>query len=601
MLKVNSTKTFKRITITFSLLWLVLIHFLNELPLDVGDGIMHFNISQASWTDPQLFIHHWGKPLFILLSSTFAQFGMDGMVLFNMIIFFLTVLIGWKILNHFEIPNIVQASFPLILLSIFDYTNSILAGLTEPIFGLFILESAWLIITKRWNWFAILVSFTPFLRSEGQLAIVLGIIILLLSKQLKSLPFLALGFILYGLIGIILIGDFWWYFTTSPYHWDNDIYGHGNWYDYLVSYKQYLGNIGLILTITSSISIFYLLKKKQWNRLQILPLIMVSGIFIGIIAIHSYFWANGLNGSLGLTRIATQGTPPFILLSIYYTFNIELLPIVEKLRSLFFLLLLILIPISLLKSSHFPRKADALDKEIINAATFLKHQNIEGKTFFFHHPLFAYEMGANTYKSNQLFVFYYCNQLENDLGNIIKPGDIIIRDSHFGPQEAGMNLKEFKQSKDLVKIKQFVSSDQVEDRYNEIEGVTIYQYVPHIKEKKEYNQFIINLNKNKNLRFVKGQEFLDINSLFNDLKSNRKVTFKITSKGDKLKFVHDFNQLNTYQAIDLEKNKEQEIIIKLNDFSKTKLYLWNQFKIAGEVEIKLISIEKEEENSIINI
>jgi hypothetical protein len=69
--------------------------------------------------------------------------------------------------------------------------------------------------------------------------------------------------------------------------------------------------------------------------------------------------------------------------------------------------------------------------------------------------------------------------LNNDLGNLIQPGDFIIRDSHFGPQEARMDLKEFDESKDLIKVRSFISNVQVQDRYNEIEGVTIYQYLPN--------------------------------------------------------------------------------------------------------------------------
>lgn len=598
MFKVDFKKIINRITLTFSILWLVVVHFLNELPLDVGDGIMHFNISQASWTDSTLFIHHWGKPLFILLSSSFAQFGMNGMVIFNVIVFSLTVYFGWKILNYFEIPNFIQATFPLILLSVFDYTNSLLAGLTEPLFSLFITIAVWFIITNTWNWFAIIVSFTPFLRSEGQLVIVLAFVILLFSKQIRSIPFLILGFVLYGLIGLILIGDFWWYFTSNPYQWNNNIYGHGNWYDYITSYKQYLGNVGVLLTLTALISFFYLLKIKLWSLIQPILFLFISGIFLGIIFIHSYFWANGLSGSLGLTRIATQGMPPFLILAIYYTSSVEVMPIVNKLRSLFFLSLLVFIPISLLTSSHFPRKADALDKEILNAANFLKKQDIKGKTIFFHHPLFAYEMGSNTYTPDQPFVFYYCNGLVNDLGSKIKPGDLIIRDSHFGPQEAGMNLKEFEESKDLIKIKKFISSYQVEDRYKEIEGVTIYQYAPGFKKDISENRF--NVNKKKTLQFVNGQEFFEVNSLFKEFKSNRKLEFMIRSNGNKIKFVHDFNQLEIYQAFDLKYNFNHEIFINLKELNQTKLYFWNQSKTACLIEIKLISIEKETEQSIID-
>lgn len=601
MIKVNQEKLLKRITLTFSLLWLVVIQALNELPLDVGDGIMHFNISQASWIDSNLFIHHWGKPLFILLSSTFAQFGMDGMVFFNIIIFGITVLIGWKILNLFNVPHLIQATYPLILISIFDYSNSILAGLTEPLFSLFIIASVGLIIFKKWSWFAVIVSFTPFLRSEGQLVVVLGLIVLMFSKQFKYIPLLFIGFILYGLIGHVLIKDFWWYFTTSPYQWNNDIYGKGNWYDYITSFKQYFGNIGLLLLLAGSFSIYQMMKEKKWITLQLLPLFFVSTIFFGIILIHSYFWANGLSGSLGLTRIATQGMPPFLLFSLYYSSKLELLPRLNSIRKLFFILLIFIIPLGLVRSSHFPKKAEGLDKEIVNASKFLKQQNIKGKTIFFHHPLFVFEMGGNPYMKNQPFVFYYCNGLQNDLNNKIKPGDIIVRDSHFGPQEAGMKLEEFESSTDLVKIKTFISTVQVDDRYSEIEGVTIYQYVPNKNRLKKDEKLILILNEDKKLRLTKGKEFLEINTLFNQNFNNRKVTFKILSSADQIKFVSDDKGSNAYQSIDLVKDKASEFVVKISDMKKTKLYFWNPNKIKCDLKINLVSIEKELENQIVDL
>ena len=283
MIKDNNGKLLKGITLTFSFVWLIVIHFLNEIPFDVGDGIMHFNISQASWSDSQLFIHHWGKPLFILLSSTFAQLGFSGIVFFNILIFIITVFFAWKISSNLEIPPLFQAAYPLVLISIFDYSSCILSGLTEPLFSLFIMIAFWLILSKKWFWFAFIISFMPFIRSEGQLPILIAFLLFSILGKWNSIPFLLTGFIIYGILGIFLIGDFWWYFTNSPYEWSNDIYGSGNWYDYLKSYKQYLGNTGLILTITGSISIVYLIRNKKWEDLHFFSLIFVSGVFLGIL------------------------------------------------------------------------------------------------------------------------------------------------------------------------------------------------------------------------------------------------------------------------------------------------------------------------------
>ena len=584
MIKDNNGKLLKGITLTFSFVWLIVIHFLNEIPFDVGDGIMHFNISQASWSDSQLFIHHWGKPLFILLSSTFAQLGFSGIVFFNILIFIITVFFAWKISSNLEIPPLFQAAYPLVLISIFDYSSCILSGLTEPLFSLFIMIAFWLILSKKWFWFAFIISFMPFIRSEGQLPILIAFLLLSILGKWKSIPFLLTGFIIYGILGIFLIGDFWWYFTNSPYEWSNDIYGSGNWYDYLKSYKQYLGNTGLILTITGSISIVYLIRNKKWEDLHFFSLIFVSGVFLGILFIHSYFWTNGLSGSLGLTRIATQGMPSFILLSIYYTSKVEVKSRFKELRLLLFLLFIIIIPFSVLTSSHFPKKINGLEKEVLKASKFLRQKDFQGKKFFFHNPLFAYQMGANPYLNNQSYIFYYCNGLENDLGNIIKPGDYIVRDSQFGPQEAKMDLNDFETSPEIIKIKSFYSNRKGLTSFNEKEGVVIYQY------QTTKDKFVKQLGDEKSIEFEKGREFRSIDYLIDMPINNKEITFQAESNSDSLHFVLDQNNGETYKSIPLKKDSIITFKVNVRQLKSTKLYFWNQTKNSVLVKWKIINI-----------
>jgi hypothetical protein len=470
-------------TFFFCIAWLIIVNSLNKTPLDAGDGLMHFNISQASWSDPILFLSHWGKPLFILLSSPFAQFGLGGVVLFNILLFGLTVGVAWKIMKHFSVLIVFQCLFPLVLLSAFDYTNNVLAGLTEPLFGFCTLLALWFLISNRWTWFAVVVSFMPFMRSEGQLAVVLGLLVLLGTKQFKNILFLGLGFLLYSGVGYFAFHDFMWYFTMSPYQPENDIYGHGNWYDYLLAYKMYLGNIGLLVFLFGTFRLFYLFYTKQWKEIQFPVLFFSYGLFFGILISHSYFWAKGMNGSCGLTRIATQAMPAFVLINLLYLGRIPFLPSAAKILQLIVGISCVLLGVKLLRSPHFPRVIDSLDQQVLNAAHFLESEKGKGHKFFFHHPLFVHEMGGNPCLKNQPYELYYCSGLKGELGTRIKPGDYLIRDSHFGPQESKFTLEELASAPEVVKIKEFISDFQTEDRYNEVEGVTIYQYQP--KEKKK--------------------------------------------------------------------------------------------------------------------
>ena len=415
--KVNLKKenVFKFITLTFCIGWFIVIHSLNFGPSDTGDGVMHFYISQASWTNPLLFLDHWGKPVFVLLSSSFAQFGLTGMIVFNIIVFSITVLFGWKILRHFRIHIGIQCLFPLLLISLYDYSVTVLAGLTEPLFSMLFMIATWFLISKNWKWYALSISILPFLRSEGQLAIVLSIFIFIYLKHYKYIPLLFTAFVLYGIIGFFALDDFWWYFTKSPYSMDNDIYGKGPWNDYLLKYEYYLGKIGLYIFYLSCLRIIYLLKNKQWGELEIPWLVLTYGLYLGIIFLHSYFWAFGLNGSCGLTRLATQSMPSFILINLYYIGKINYLPSAKNLVNISVGILITLKVYNCLNPVLFPIKIWRLDVTILKAADYLISEKDKGKNFFFYHPLFVLQMKENPLKENQNCVFNYKIDLEKDL------------------------------------------------------------------------------------------------------------------------------------------------------------------------------------------
>jgi hypothetical protein len=53
-----------------------------------GDSIGHYLLAHHAWKYPNLFFNHWGKPVFTMLSSPFAQFGFKGVKLFNVFVTF---------------------------------------------------------------------------------------------------------------------------------------------------------------------------------------------------------------------------------------------------------------------------------------------------------------------------------------------------------------------------------------------------------------------------------------------------------------------------------------------------------------------------------
>lgn len=586
---IRNASFLKYIVLAFCLVWLIYFMLKNEIPTDPGDGIMHFFIAQGSWHQPELFLHHWGKPFFILVSSPFAQFGFNGMVVFNILVFTCTVLLGFRILSKHGVSVWLQVLFPLILLVARDTTDTLLGGLTEPLFNLALMLSLLLLLEKKWMWFAILVSFMPFMRSEGQLPIVLGIMLLLFNRSYKTIPFIFTGFIVYALIGLIGYNDFWWYFTKSAYSMGNSMYGHGTWDHYLLSYRYYLGNSGLYILLLGILCMLVLLIKKRWGDFQFNWAFYGYGIFLGIVVLHSYFWATGQNGSAGLTRIATQGVPVVLLLNLYYISRFKLSN--HSISSIIFLFFSGIMTLRLVQTEIYPKKATALEHQLIAAADFMKTQKMGDNKVYYHYPLFSFRYGENPFQPDRKLIHYSFADLDTSMKYTLKPGDFIVRDSHFGPMEANVQLKDVKKHPELVIVKEFVSSEQLNDALNEIEGVIIYQYIP-IKKQVKVQTVKQVIAANKVLHIKANEEFTALPSVKEFYSTETKLWLNLVAKSNGLKIVYDYNNKEDYSFVELKANEEIENSYLFKTLGKGKLYIWNPDKVATDLIVNSIQQEK---------
>jgi hypothetical protein len=595
--KIVTEPILKILFLSFGVVWLCLFAVLNEVPANVGDGIQHFFISQASWENPRLFLNHWGKPIFTLLSSPFSHLGFLGHVCFNVLIYSATVAVGYRILSHLKIAVLIQILFPLILLSAVDYSVTILGGLTEPLFNLAVVLSCWFLLRTRYTHFAVLVSFMPFMRSEGQLPLVLAFLLLIYLKQNKSLPFILSGFMLYGVVGLLVYHNFWWYFTDSPYDMANAIYGKGNWNHYFISYQDYLGIPGFYVGLLCVISMLKLACQKKWIAVQIPWMFYAYGTFFGIVFLHAYFWATGQNGSLGLTRIATQGMPLFILLSLYYIGTVSFMS--PKLRRGVFASTAVILVLSLTITRHFPVSASPLEKQILRAANFIEKNQLKKHTIYYHFPLLAFALKENPFLPNSPLKFTSFGDLKETVRATFKAGDILVRDSHFGPQEANLPLNKLAEIPELVILHEFISSQQFDDPNNETEGVIIYQYIPLEKQKK-VNQNRTTRILNKTLTMTDQDIYLDLHTYIPPLKTDTKITLELSVKGEGIVLVYDYNNLTDYSNWELNNIVHSSNTYLFRQEGETKLYLWNPKKVSGQIILHSITVEEPQYHPVFN-
>lgn len=467
------TRNFTSLSIIACITYYVLVLILGEVPQDEGDGLQHFSISQESWRNPGLFLDHWGKPFFILLTSGFAQLGFYGYVCFNILVFLVTCLLAKKVLTYFNVLPTVIALFPWILVSIPDYSNCIIGGMTEPLFGCMLLAMLWFALNKKWFLFALIASFTPFARSEGMLVVVAAVPYLLLFRQWKILPLLGAGFVGYVIAGWLLIDQPMWYFENNPYP-ETSIYGSGPWYTYIKSSLGHLGIVPVIILPFSLVAWYNILKGKPVKYQLLFHLLFFAGIYLGIIVIHSYLWAHGLRGALGLSRIATLGLVPVIaLLLIGLNYFLEH----RKMNNWFRFDILACCCLLLAKETldlDLPTKANPLQAALKTASGYLKtHENEVGKIYYFH-PLIAFFQGKTTMQKDEKYRQRFIN-LEKDALKKFKPGDLIVRDSKFGAADQGLPFEKMINYPWIVPVKRFYTTDYFTELNGEQKSVIVYE------------------------------------------------------------------------------------------------------------------------------
>jgi len=182
---------------------------------DSGDSILHYLYAKYAPVQPELYFNHWAKPLYVLLASPFAQFGFVGVKIFNVLVTLLTIFFTLKITQKLEIKNAILVSIIFICSPLYFILT--FSGLTEPLFALFISISTYTALNNKFILTCIIISFLPFVRSEGLIILSVFAFYFLVKKEWKMLPLLLFGHIAYSIAGYFIYHDLFWVFTKIPY------------------------------------------------------------------------------------------------------------------------------------------------------------------------------------------------------------------------------------------------------------------------------------------------------------------------------------------------------------------------------------------------
>lgn len=407
---------------------------------DSGDSISHYLFARYAPFHPVLYFDHWAKPVFVLLASPFAQFGFTGIKVFNSLVALCVIFFTYRCAERMNMRRPLIAALILIFCPLFYILT--FSGLTEPLFALFTVLGLYFCLKQKYLSASIVISFLPYVRSEGLILIGVFAIYFLFRKNWKTIPFLLTGSILYGLAGFFVHGTVLWVFTEIPYATAHSVYGHGELLHFVKELLNVTGVPIYILFWIGFITLLVALFRKQFHlELHIL----VFGGLVCFFVAHSLFWYLGVFNSMGLKRVLI-GVIPFIALIAIKGFEL----VAEELPSRFVLLqkalrvvligYIVVFPFTVNPSAINWQKDLKLspDQDLaIRASKTILENNPSGNTLYYNY----------NYLSLPLHIDYFDPKKRMNISAqtipMIKTGDILIWENLYAEFETGLKKELF--------------------------------------------------------------------------------------------------------------------------------------------------------------
>ncbi len=490
-----------------------------------GDTYMHYAFSHYAFRHPHLFLDHWGKPLFTAFSSPFSQFGFIGLQWFNIIISLFSAFIAWRLCKHFQL----RFSWMSFLIICFAPMYFIIAfsGLTENLFSLVLIASVFLFFKEKYWWTAIILSFLPFARTEGFVIIPLFAMALALRQRWFAIAGLAFGFVFYGIIGFIYFHNFFWFILNNPYKDAASIYGHGSIWHFVVNYREIFGAESTFLILLGCFSFFFPFGDKKLNwKISVSELLLIFFPVLIYFAAHSYAWWQGIGGSLGLTRVIAGIIPLAAVIGIK---GINMLfPWFHKYRTGFFVILSLLccsIIIEPLRFHSIPSKNGGEETVLDQTAQWFIKNNHEQKKIILGNPYLFFKIDTDPFDEKSINMVFPTGE---NLRGWTTPGEFLVWDAHFTPNEGHLPLKDLMDNK-YFELKSYFKP---EESFTTLGGGP---YEVYVFQRTDDTSHV----KNSIIMQQMAENNYDRKVIFNDNYSNSGITVDATSTENCLKVNSD--------------------------------------------------------------
>lgn len=416
------------------------------------DSFMHYLIARFAPAHPELFLDHWGKPLFTILSAPFAAFGFTGIRIFNILCGISTAWLGYKSAVHLKWES-AWAVIPMILYNALFFVTCI-SGLTEPLFALILMSSVYLYLKEKYVLSSLIISFLPFVRSEGNLMILLWAVSLSAEKKWTTLPFVLTGTMVLSIVGGIIKSNVFWLWTENPYQGAADVYGSGDLLHFIRANRETFGVPQTLMAAAGLCALCIgLLRTRSWKDFKIqIPLLLMAGSFTLYLAAHSWFWYKGLYGSAGLIRVMAAVVPMASMMCVLgLNFVMKFLPVPTWIKQACILIILGYVVYDPFFQHKLPYALS--ERQEIMKKVALWYPDSGCKRVFTAHPYFVYAAGLDNFDPEQR------QYLQAAISVPLRETDLIIWDNQFGPNECHLDSNWYEKA-DIMRFARFESPDR---------------------------------------------------------------------------------------------------------------------------------------------
>lgn len=426
---------------------------------DDGDSIMHYLFARYAPAHPGLFFNHWAKPVFVILAAPFAQFGFNGIKFFNLLVTLFTIFLTYRTAMAIGLRNAPAVIILMVFMPLYYVLT--FSGLTEPLFALFLIASVYLALSGKGIQAALVVSFLPFVRTEGLIILALFGAWFLSRREWIGLALLATGHLVISVAGSFVYNDLLWVFTRNPYITDAT-YGSGNLLHFVHQLNYVVGVPVYILLVAGLIRyvLAAFLKNFPARRTEVL---FIPVIFLAYFLAHTLFWYFGWFHSMGLKRVLL-GVAPLMALIALRGGNLlaEELPEGKRIPRL------VLGGIILASVAIFPFTSNPAairwDREMKlsgsqtlakGVADYLHTVPVSPQArLLYNAPYLSVVLNIDPFDRNR-FEELSRKGIEN-----LRPGDLVIWDSWFSVTEASISLDELSRVPGLAREIDFSSPDR---------------------------------------------------------------------------------------------------------------------------------------------